>query len=94
MRPSRFDGSWTSAGPARRRDVATADALAAFEAFLGFAGDRPFFLAGHSQGGLHALRILTRRVAGDEGLRRPVWKSPRRRGYDVDCPSAALAVAS
>lgn len=34
------------------------DVRDAFEAFLGFIGDRPFFVAGHSQGAVHAMRLL------------------------------------
>ncbi|AJP74465.1 DUF3089 domain-containing protein [Sphingomonas hengshuiensis] len=45
-------------------DFAYRDVLAAFDAFLVEAGDRPILLAGHSQGALHLSRLLVDRVAG------------------------------
>mmetsp|Transcript_2641 Transcript_2641/g.9650 ORF Transcript_2641/g.9650 Transcript_2641/m.9650 type:complete len:234 (+) Transcript_2641:202-903(+) len=49
-----------------RFDVAYGDVLAAFEAFLAFH-QGPFFLASHSQGSVHALRLLRERF--DDSLR-------------------------
>ena len=40
--------------------LAYTDVEAAFEAFLDRTGDRPFILAGHSQGSMHLLRLLGR----------------------------------
>ncbi len=46
-------------------DLAYADVLAAFDAFIAAQPtDRPIILAGHSQGSLHLLRLLKERVAG------------------------------
>lgn len=46
-------------------DLAYADMLAAFDAFVAAQPPgRPIILAGHSQGSMHLLRILTDRVAG------------------------------
>lgn len=47
------------------KDLAYADVLAAFDAFLtAQPATRPIILAGHSQGSLHLLRLLKERVAG------------------------------
>lgn len=47
------------------RDLAYGDVKAAFAAFLAAQPkDAPFVLAGHSQGALHLLRLLTEEVAG------------------------------
>ena len=51
---------------ARAVDVAFADVEAAFDAFLAVTGDRPFGIAGHSQGAALAARLLRERVAGTE----------------------------
>ncbi len=48
----------------RALDLAYADVLAAFENFLVRNGDRPFILAGHSQGSQHGARLLRERIAG------------------------------
>lgn len=57
-----FLTSKASAGKAL--DFAYRDVLAAFDQFVGEAGDRPIVLAGHSQGALHLSRLLVDRVAG------------------------------
>lgn len=44
-------------------DVAFAEVLAAFEQFLGRIGQRPFLIAGHSQGSFLAARLLRERIA-------------------------------
>lgn len=44
--------------------VAYEDVAAAFEAFLAKTGDRPFILAGHSQGSVLAARLLREEVRG------------------------------
>jgi hypothetical protein len=45
-------------------DVAYADVFAAFDAFLARTGERPFIIAGHSQGSILAGRLLRERVGG------------------------------
>ncbi len=45
-------------------DLAYSDVLHAFDVFLAEQGDRPFIIAGHSQGSYHALRLLHDRVDG------------------------------
>ncbi|NND67749.1 MAG: DUF3089 domain-containing protein [Halioglobus sp.] len=45
-------------------DLAYSDVLAAFEAFVERNGDRPFILAGHSQGSQHGARLLRERIKG------------------------------
>ena len=42
-------------------DLAYRDVEAAFDQFIKDAGDRPIILAGHSQGALHLLRLLSER---------------------------------
>lgn len=55
-------GSW---------DLAYQDVLAAFEQFLSEVGSqRPFVLAGHSQGSLHIIRLVKERIQGDPALMR------------------------
>ncbi|MCH8684897.1 DUF3089 domain-containing protein [Pedomonas mirosovicensis] len=44
--------------------LAYKDVAAAFDAFLASHGDKPFILAAHSQGSLHALALLQHRIAG------------------------------
>jgi len=44
-------------------DLAYTDVSAAFDEFLDRIGERPFILAGHSQGTLHAARLLRDRIA-------------------------------
>jgi len=53
-------------------DLAYRDVVAAFDAFLKEAGDRPIILAGHSQGALHLERLLRDRIAGKPIARRVV----------------------
>jgi len=48
--------------------IAYDDVDRAFSAFLSETGERPFILAGHSQGSQHAMRLLER-ISADEGLR-------------------------
>ena len=45
-------------------DVAYGDTARAFDDFLSRKGDRPFILASHSQGSLHAARLLREKIAG------------------------------
>lgn len=46
-------------------EVAGADIIAAFDYYLAnFNKGRPFFLAGHSQGSLHVMRLLEERIEG------------------------------
>lgn len=49
-------------------ELAYADVSEAFDAFLKQSGDRPFVLAGHSQGSMHLMRLLER-IDDDEALR-------------------------
>jgi Protein of unknown function (DUF3089) len=44
-------------------DLAYGDVARAFEAFVGGLNGRPFILASHSQGSIHALRLLQERIA-------------------------------
>jgi hypothetical protein len=60
-------GAFMTARPEAGRaiDLAYADMLAAFDAFVAAQPPgRPMILAGHSQGSMHLLRILKERVAG------------------------------
>ena len=60
-------GAFMTAKPeaAKAMDLAYADMLAAFDAFVAAQpAGRPIILAGHSQGSMHLLRILKERVAG------------------------------
>lgn len=46
-------------------EVAGADVIAAFDYYIAhFNQGRPFFLAGHSQGSLHVMRLLEERIEG------------------------------
>lgn len=58
-RQAAMGGSW---------DLAYQDVLAAFEHFLSETGDRPFVLAGHSQGSMHIIRLVKDRIAPDQAL--------------------------
>lgn len=51
-------------------EMAYTDIARAFEKFLSEIGDRPFFIAGHSQGSLMGIRLLAERVEHDEKLRK------------------------
>ncbi|WP_448661089.1 DUF3089 domain-containing protein [Sphingomonas sp. CJ20] len=53
-------------------DFAYRDVLAAFDAFIKEAGDRPIILAGHSQGALHLSRLMVDRIAGTPLAKRVV----------------------
>lgn len=48
----------------RAIEVALADVSAAFDQFLARTGERPFILAGHSQGAILGARLLRDRIAG------------------------------
>lgn len=56
----------------RALDLAFSDVLAAFENFLRRNGDRPFILAGHSQGSQHGARLLRERIVGSPAQTRMV----------------------
>ncbi|HEU0066760.1 MAG TPA: DUF3089 domain-containing protein [Sphingomonas sp.] len=57
----------------RALDLAFGDVSAAFDAFLQqIAPNRAFFLAGHSQGSLHLIRLLRERIATDPALRKRI----------------------
>lgn len=45
-------------------DLAYSDVKTAFAVFIATHGDRPFILAGHSQGSMHGLRLLQEEIAG------------------------------
>ncbi|MFM2289071.1 MAG: hypothetical protein RL684_2214 [Pseudomonadota bacterium] len=45
-------------------ELAYGDVARAFDAFLAANGGRPFILASHSQGSIHALRLLQERIIG------------------------------
>lgn len=45
-------------------ELAYQDVQRAFDAFLKAEPDRPFILASHSQGSIHALRLLQQKIAG------------------------------
>jgi hypothetical protein len=51
-------------------DLAYEDVARAFDAFLEDIGQRPFLLAGHSQGTLHLQRLLSERISGSPLLDR------------------------
>jgi len=51
-------------------DLAYEDVISAFEYFIQEIGDKPFFIAGHSQGSLMGLRLLTERVETDLQVRK------------------------
>jgi hypothetical protein len=57
---------------ARAIAVAYGDLEAAFEEFLARTGERPFILAGHSQGAVLAARLLRERIAGSPAQQRLV----------------------
>ncbi|SDA12861.1 DUF3089 domain-containing protein [Sphingomonas sp. NFR15] len=64
-RQAAFGAFLTSQGDAQKAlDFAYRDVVAAFDAFVREAGDRPIILAGHSQGGLHLSRLLHEKIAG------------------------------
>jgi len=45
-------------------ELAYSDVQRAFDAFIKTGNGRPFIIAGHSQGSIHALRLLQQRIAG------------------------------
>jgi len=45
-------------------DLAYSDVSRAFDAFLIASKNRPFIIASHSQGSIHAMRLLQQRIAG------------------------------
>jgi len=45
-------------------ELAYSDVERAFDAFIAANNGRPFIIAGHSQGSIHALRLLQQRIAG------------------------------
>lgn len=49
---------------AKALTLAYGDVSSAFETFLKATGDKPFIIAAHSQGSLHALSLLQKRIAG------------------------------
>lgn len=53
-------------------DLAYSDVSAAFDEFVRQTGDKPIILAGHSQGALHLMRLLSEKVAGRQIQRRVV----------------------
>lgn len=65
-RQATFGAFLTTKAEARKAlDFAYRDVAAAFDQFLAEAPkDRPIILAGHSQGSLHLMRLLTERIAG------------------------------
>jgi len=64
-RQAAFGAFLTSQTDAQKAlDFAYRDVVAAFDAFLRQAGDRPIILAGHSQGALHLTRLLHEKIAG------------------------------
>jgi len=73
-RQATFGAFLTSEDNARRAlDFAYRDVLAAYEAFLRqVPADRPIFLAAHSQGSAHLMRLLQERIRGAPEARRVV----------------------
>jgi len=67
-------GAFLSASPdaGRALDFAYADVERAWDAFLAANPAGPIVLAGHSQGSLHVMRLLARRIAGQPVARRIV----------------------
>ena len=59
-------------------EIAYADINRAFDWFLAQTGDRPFIVAGHSQGSLHMRRLLRERIAGTPLAKRMVVAYPIR----------------
>ena len=82
----------TQDNAAKALDLAYGDVVAAFDAFVAQAGDRPIILAGHSQGALHLIRLLREKVAGKPIAKRIVaayvvgWPVSR----SVDLPTLGL----
>lgn len=78
-------------------DVAYADVEAAFAAFLADIGDRPFFIAGHSQGSALGGRLVRERIAGTPLLDRLIaayLPGTNLRADDVGIPVCASRAQS
>lgn len=70
-RQATFAAYWTVPEGYKARNLAYEDAKAAFETFVSRElQDRPFILAGHSQGSEHGLRLLKERIKGTPLARR------------------------
>ena len=67
-------GAFLKDSPDARRaiDLAYADVLRAWAAFVAANPDRPIILAAHSQGSLHLSRLLKERIVGTPALQRVV----------------------
>jgi hypothetical protein len=67
-------GAFLKDSPDARRaiDLAYADVVRGWEAFVAANPDRPIILAAHSQGSLHLLRLMKDRLAGTNVLKRVV----------------------
>jgi hypothetical protein len=96
-RQAAFGAFLLNSGDAKKAlDLAYGDVLAAFDAFVREAGDRPIILAGHSQGALHLERLLRERIAGKAIARRIVaayvvgWPISRT----ADLPALGLPACS
>ena len=70
----------TGSGP-QSRAFAFADVERAFDQFLERIGDKPFIIAGHSQGGDHTVRLLKSRITGKELKERMVAAYPVGFGF-------------
>lgn len=58
-------------------ELAYSDCLAAFDYYLNhFNQGRPFFLAGHSQGALHLMRLMDERIEGTDLVKKMVAAYP------------------
>lgn len=71
-------------------ELAYSDVERAFDSFLERIGDRPFILAGHSQGSLHTERLLRERVSGTPLTDRLVAAYPMGYWFDEDELSTTL----
>lgn len=65
-----------SANSDKALEIAYNDIDRAFDWFLSRTGDRPFIIAGHSQGSLHMRRLLRERIAGTDLAKRLVVAYP------------------
>ncbi len=73
-------------------EFAYKDVERAFDAFLDRIDGRPFILAGHSQGALHAQWLLERRISGAPVLERMVAAYPVGMGIQPDAIPADIPV--
>jgi hypothetical protein len=72
-------------------DLAYEDVERAFDYFIAnFSGERPFILAGHSQGSVHIRRLLERRITGTPLAQRLVAAYPI--GFPINVEEYAKAV--